>query len=59
MQIKIIYVCGEQLKRLSHRWTDDGMNNDVKRKIEKISNELAKDLLESTRKGYFLPSKLF
>lgn len=47
---KIVFVCGEQLKQLSKRWQDkDSLDEDVKRKIEQISNEFAKDLLESTR----------
>lgn len=47
---KIVFVCGEQLKQLSKRWQDkDSLDEDVLRKIEQISNEFAKDLLESTR----------
>lgn len=46
-----MYVCGEQLKRLSRRWqrSEEALDESVKRKIEQISNEFAKDLLESTR----------
>ena len=45
---KIIYACGEQLKRLVTNWHADDMDSRKQREIQKIVNEYAKDLYQST-----------
>ena len=46
---KIIYACGEQLKRLIANWRSDDVGDSRKQKeIQKIVNEYAKDLYQTT-----------
>ena len=46
---KIIYVCGEQLRKLAFKWKTDGIDSRRLQQIQKLSNEFSKDILETAR----------
>jgi hypothetical protein len=57
---KIIYACGEQLKKLAKKWSSDGPDPYRLKQIDKITQELEKDFYELTHgEKYFLFQSIF
>lgn len=44
-----MFECGEQLRKLAFKWKTDGMDSKDMKRIQKISNQFSKDILDSSR----------
>ena len=47
--LKIIFECGEQLRKLAFKWKSDDIDSKSLKKIQKISNQFSKDLINSSK----------
>lgn len=45
---KIVYVCGERLKKLIINWNSDGIDNHKLKNINKFSNKLSDEILDNS-----------